>query len=643
MSKGEGCLTTAGFYGAKNKRKWIGLENSINGAVKRHQSEKIPKSFPSRILGPTTTWQTFYRQQEAFQYCKSTSKDLHVFAFESGCFEGNTGQRLYLTASYPVFWHYYSQLDEQKKVHYEVIPEGAVCKLYFDLEYDRGMNPDHDGNAMVDIFIQCICRALKLVFNLTCTRQDVLDLGASTEKKFSRHLIFQMKNAAFKDNIHAGRFVCRIMSRLLENIHSSDTTGTKSNPSLVTGTDKVVDSGLINKKSSPNFVTATDKLIDSEHINTKSSPNLVTATDKLIIDSEHINTMDREISEGVFNENDKIPMNVDKSNGKPLNDSGKSHASAEHENDNITRKEEIIETVKENKESKDENRRGKQSDKFKEIFASFADEDLEKLIVTNKNGDKVLFCDTGVYTKNRNFRLFLSSKLGKMNPLVVTDQNKFRSQGVSEESKLENIFYDSLVANVQYSSSTRILSFDEGNLSTNLTGLPNRRKDKSSQESECIDGYNKSPYPEVDDYIRNIISGDSGKGVIRHWTYFHQGELLVYEITKYRFCHNIGRHHRSNNIMIIADLQKGVWYQKCHDPECHAQNYKSPEWPLPRDILPVSYFDDDFDLDMDDDELLNATVELEKQYMEQQAQSSGNLELDDGADAYLLAAVSGQI
>lgn len=55
----------------------------------------------------------------------------------------------------------------------------------------------------------------------------------------------------------------------------------------------------------------------------------------------------------------------------------------------------------------------------------------------------------GVYTKNRNFRLFLSSKLGKKNPLIVSEQNEYCSPGNTQESKLENIFYDSLVANVQ--------------------------------------------------------------------------------------------------------------------------------------------------------------------------------------------------
>lgn len=37
---------------------------------------------------------------------------------------------------------------------YEVIPEGAVCKLYFDLEFQRIFNPSMDGESMVAFLIQ---------------------------------------------------------------------------------------------------------------------------------------------------------------------------------------------------------------------------------------------------------------------------------------------------------------------------------------------------------------------------------------------------------------------------------------------------------------------------------------------------------
>lgn len=37
---------------------------------------------------------------------------------------------------------------------YEVIPEGAVCKLYFDLEFHKPSNREADGKKMVAMLIQ---------------------------------------------------------------------------------------------------------------------------------------------------------------------------------------------------------------------------------------------------------------------------------------------------------------------------------------------------------------------------------------------------------------------------------------------------------------------------------------------------------
>lgn len=64
-----------------------------------------------------------------------------------------------------------------------------------------------------------------------------------------------------------------------------------------------------------------------------------------------------------------------------------------------------------------------------------------------------------------------------------------------------------------------------------------------------VAGFTQSPYPEIDDFISSTLKSHSKYGRIRQWTYFNQGELIVYDIAGYRYCHNIGREHQSNNIM----------------------------------------------------------------------------------------------
>lgn len=61
---------------------------------------------------------------------------------------------------------------------------------------------------------------------------------------------------------------------------------------------------------------------------------------------------------------------------------------------------------------------------------------------------KLIF-DVGVYTRNRNFRLYQSSKIGKCVALEVAEDNRFipeQSKDISEENQY---FLSSLVSNVR--------------------------------------------------------------------------------------------------------------------------------------------------------------------------------------------------
>ena len=63
-------------------------------------------------------------------------------------------------------------------------------------------------------------------------------------------------------------------------------------------------------------------------------------------------------------------------------------------------------------------------------------------------------------------------------------------------------------------------------------------------------GYEGSPYPEIDRFILSVINKGGVQGSIRRYVYFSEGEILIYDISKNRWCENIGRAHSSNNIML---------------------------------------------------------------------------------------------
>ncbi|CAN8003793.1 unnamed protein product [Ixodes hexagonus] len=207
--------------------------------------------------------------------------------------------------------------------------------------------------------------------------------------------------------------------------------------------------------------------------------------------------------------------------------------------------------------------------------------------VTSRHGETVLFIDEGVYTRNRNFRLFQCTKLRKNVPLVVSENDEYvRSLGADYDE--QNIFLDSLVTWCPPTEEPdRLLQFTRPR--------DNTRRNLGTRALEKTFRNVSSPYPELDDFISGLIAP---RGSIRYVTFFPDTDMLVYDITGYRFCENVGREHRSNGVMLVADVQVGMYYQKCYDPDCRAISFRSTPRPIPEHCLP-SYW-----LNMVPDELL---------------------------------------
>ncbi|KZV35964.1 DNA-directed primase/polymerase protein [Dorcoceras hygrometricum] len=93
----------------------------------------------------------------------------------------------------------------------------------------------------------------------------------------------------------------------------------------------------------------------------------------------------------------------------------------------------------------------------------------------------------------------------------------------------------------------------------------------------------KSPFPALDDFVETIASHGNVSGKIRSWYWFSEYGLLVYSMSRNRYCERIGREHKSNHVIYVADLKRAVYYQKCHDPDC--RGYRSPLRPIPDELF----------------------------------------------------------
>eukprot|EP01112_Ceratiomyxa_fruticulosa_P019841 TRINITY_DN6590_c0_g1_i1.p1 TRINITY_DN6590_c0_g1~~TRINITY_DN6590_c0_g1_i1.p1 ORF type:complete len:509 (-),score=81.63 TRINITY_DN6590_c0_g1_i1:28-1554(-) len=215
--------------------------------------------------------------------------------------------------------------------------------------------------------------------------------------------------------------------------------------------------------------------------------------------------------------------------------------------------------------------------------------DIDRVFVYTDKGMRVLIADLGVYTRNRCFRIYKSSKLGSDAKLLLFAGNKFLYSNESE------LFYSSLICNVEFTHSLRLLTCGE-----NINNKVNRKRKASSGSScstinaintdmkstviddgEVINSTN-SPYLEVDAFISTKINRGGSQGRIRQCIYFSTSKTIVYNISNNRYCENIGREHKSNNVMIICDLIKGVYYQMCYDIDC--RGFRSMPFSLPFEL-----------------------------------------------------------
>ncbi|EFN88011.1 DNA-directed primase/polymerase protein [Harpegnathos saltator] len=415
----------------------ISTEKFYGGKVCKRKSKsnvhwvKIHRVMPSHIMGPTQFWKEFPKQADALAAAakRSTKTDtLCTFVYQ----RPSDGNRKFVVAHPEVYWWYYKAKPQERRCSYEVIPKGSPCWLYLDLEYPIKLNPLCNGSRMTKTLIDIIRTYLLNHYHLLCDRNNILILDSTSSEKFSRHVIFTMKDMAFRDNSHIGRFIKTIYNDIMLY----------------------------------------------------------------------------------------------------LNSDMQSHG----------------------------------------ILKQFSKADIEEMLVETATQGKRLFIDNGVYTKNRHFRVYLSTKWGKQSYLTISSDSTYTPLNKCKEKEL-GIFLDSLISYFPNKMNLILLEFQ------NRSNITAQLYSKILAPANHEDDNQVSPYPEIDKYIRSII--DPGK--IRVSKYSEKTKILRYEIYGNRFCENIGRWHKSNNIYWIVDLNKKEIYQKCHDEDC--SGFSSTPKSLPEEII----------------------------------------------------------
>lgn len=222
----------------------------------------------------------------------------------------------------------------------------------------------------------------------------------------------------------------------------------------------------------------------------------------------------------------------------------------------------------------------------------------DRVLVFKEDGTRIPFIDLGVYTRNRCFRLVGSSKFGKSSRLVPLGSSAGRL-GISREE-----FERSLVCTVRLRRpGVKLLGIPNANTDRETRGVSMNRGMKRLRENEGPNNYGQvSPYMKLDEYVHSIIT-PSGGGIY-NTTVMDGNDTIMYTIKGgYKFCANIGRHHKSNNVILVANLRARHMFQKCFDPDC--KGFRSVPWDLPPEV-----FDQGRD-HVDDDVLIRLMDQLE--------------------------------
>ncbi|XP_015524397.1 DNA-directed primase/polymerase protein [Neodiprion pinetum] len=411
-----------------------------------HDSEEA-KIKRRRLLGPSEFWGEFWRQQEALLVAdQGSSNSMHTFVLQY-----DEGYRKFIVAHPEIYWLVDESRPKEQRCSYEVIPDGSPCHLYFDLEFGKDLNPSSDGSKMTKTLIDVFCAHFLEHWGFPCRRSEVLSLDSTTDVKFSRHLVFRVKNVMFKNNQHAGRFVKTICSNIRQSL-----------------------------------------LLDNA---TRSS--------------------------------------VDN------------------------------------------------------ILSRFHKEDLAELFINTTKG-KELFVDEGVYTRNRHFRIYKSTKLGKNSHLTVSDDSEYILSTTYTNKEL-GLFLDSLISYVPSTKNLILLEYQD----KNSVDAIKYSKECLSQRRVYVRAEKKieSPYPDIDKFILDIVK----PGKIREVKLLNNS-VMLYAFIDHRYCANIGRPHKSNGVYWVVDLNNKVAFQKCYDHDC--AGFKSAPRELPEKIC--------FEMDKETDILLSS-------------------------------------
>ena len=194
-------------------------------------------------------------------------------------------------------------------------------------------------------------------------------------------------------------------------------------------------------------------------------------------------------------------------------------------------------------------------------------QDLIKLFVPRSNGPNYFVCDPGVYTRNRHFRLWRSSKLGIESYLEIADENQYWA------SSAKAFFLDSLITHISGTSQQHLTCAQPANKVRPYTNV-----------RTVVTSPANSTTPQLDEFVKRTMESNQRyrECSIASIVEYKDDNQVVYTISGTKWCEKVGREHSRNRPYFCANMRKGKLYQMCTSQGC--VGYRSAGIDIPLDL-----------------------------------------------------------
>lgn len=212
----------------------------------------------------------------------------------------------------------------------------------------------------------------------------------------------------------------------------------------------------------------------------------------------------------------------------------------------------------------------------------------------NKDDEKPMmsFVDLGVYTRNRVFRLYFSSKRNKggEKPILKPTLRFWKNPDAVDGEPDQETFLRSCATHV--GPNPKLIQFRDVTHTSVLVGKQfqgYRNGTIASRSRAEVGGNSVGPCPRTAAFVCHDFDKWSGRhgASVRSWTAFPEYGVLVLNLFGNRYCENVERAHSSNNVMFVVDFRESAYYQRCHDPDCRGT--RGPWRELSEEVLVESY------------------------------------------------------